>query len=60
MVADEMILKGNEVKSERALNEKLVSKRKLIQLPQWALAWIVLIPALIFLVMFMQIGRAHV
>ena len=53
MVADEMILKGNEVKSERALNEKLVSKRKLIQLPQWALAWIVLIPALIFLVMFM-------
>lgn len=31
----------------------LISKRRRISLPQWATAWIVLIPALIFLVMFM-------
>lgn len=32
---------------------KLVGKRKLFTLPQWAVAWIVLIPALIFIVLFM-------
>ena len=31
----------------------LISKRRRVSLPQWATAWIVLIPALIFLVMFM-------
>ena len=31
----------------------LISKRRRVTLPQWATAWIVLIPALIFLVMFM-------
>ena len=53
MGANEMILKGNEVNNEKALKEKLVSKRKLIQLPQWGVAWLVLIPALVFLTMFM-------
>lgn len=33
--------------------KRLITKRKLFTLPQWALAWIVLIPALIFLVFFM-------
>ena len=32
---------------------RLISKRRRVTLPQWATAWIVLIPALIFLVMFM-------
>lgn len=36
-----------------ATKAKLISKRKLFTLPQWAVAWIVLIPALIFIVMFM-------
>jgi len=31
----------------------LISKRRHVTLPQWATAWIVLIPALIFLVLFM-------
>lgn len=53
MGTNEMIMKGNEVNNEKALKEKLVSKRKLIQLPQWAVAWLVLIPALIFLTVFM-------
>lgn len=36
-----------------AVKAKLVGKRKLFTLPQWAVAWIVLIPALIFIVLFM-------
>ena len=32
---------------------RLISKRRRISLPQWANAWIVLIPAMIFLVLFM-------
>lgn len=32
---------------------RLISKRRRVSLPQWATAWIVLIPALIFLVLFM-------
>lgn len=32
---------------------RLISKRRRVTLPQWATAWIVLIPALIFIVMFM-------
>lgn len=36
------------------INErKLISKRRRVTLPQWATAWIVLIPALIFLTLFM-------
>ena len=31
----------------------LIGKRRRIQLPQWAVAWIVLIPALVFLTLFM-------
>lgn len=36
-----------------ATKAKLIGKRKLFSLPQWAVAWIVLIPALIFLTLFM-------
>lgn len=32
---------------------RLISKRRRVTLPQWATAWIVLIPALIFIVLFM-------
>lgn len=51
MAENEMILKGTEVNSEKTA--KLISKRRLIQLPQWGVAWLVLIPALIFICMFM-------
>lgn len=34
-------------------DKKVIGKRRRISLPQWAVAWIVLIPALIFLVLFM-------
>ena len=50
-----MVLKGNEVSTEKALKSKLISKRRLIQLPQWGVAWLALLPALIFLTMFMTI-----
>ncbi len=53
MVANEMIMKGNEVNSEKALHATLISKRKRFTLPQWGVAWLVLLPALIFLTMFM-------
>ena len=36
-----------------ATKAKLVGKRRLFNLPQWAVAWIVLIPALIFIILFM-------
>lgn len=52
MVAMENTVKGTEVMLD-PLKSKLISKRKLIQLPQWAVAWLVLIPALIFITMFM-------
>ena len=52
MAAMENTLKGTEVVID-PVKAKLISKRKLIQLPQWAVAWIVLIPALIFITMFM-------
>ena len=53
MATSEMIMKGNEVQNEKALNAKLISKRRLVTLPQWSVAWLVLIPTLIFLTMFM-------
>jgi len=53
MVPNEMILKGNEVNTEKALKSKLISKRRHHTLPQWGTAWLVLFPALIFLTMFM-------
>ena len=53
MVENEMVLKSNEAIHEKALKEKLISKRKLIQLPQWGVAWLALFPALIFLTLFM-------
>ena len=45
-------LKGTEGVRD-ATKAKLISRRKLIQLPQWAVAWLVLIPALIFITLFM-------
>ena len=54
MVPNEMILKGNEVNNERALHAQLISKRKRVSLPQWGVAWLVLLPALIFLTLFMM------
>ncbi len=53
MVPNEMILKGNEVNTEKALTSKLISKRRRVTLPQWGTAWLVLFPALIFLTLFM-------
>lgn len=44
---------GQEVLSEKHSTSHLISKRKHVALPQWATAWIVLIPAMIFLVFFM-------
>ena len=48
----ENAIQGTEVMND-PIKAKLISKRKLIQLPQWAVAWLVLIPALIFITMFM-------
>ena len=53
MVASELNMKGVEVNEFDATKAKLVSKRRRVTLPQWATAWIVLIPALIFICMFM-------
>ena len=53
MVPNEMILKGNEVNTEKALKSKLISKRRRVTLPQWGTAWLALFPALIFLTLFM-------
>lgn len=38
---------------EEIKHKPMIGKRRRVQLPQWAVAWLVLIPALIFLVMFM-------
>ena len=46
--------KGNsETETFDVTKARLISKRRRASLPQWATAWLVLIPALIFLVMFM-------
>lgn len=37
-----------------ATKAKLIGKRKLFTLPQWGVAWLVLIPALIFIIFFMM------
>lgn len=55
--ADEALEMSN-VNGDGSLNmnattSRLISKRRHVSLPQWATAWIVLIPALIFLVLFM-------
>lgn len=43
----------DEARYAEIKDEPLVGKRRRVTLPQWAVAWIVLIPALIFLVLFM-------
>ena len=52
-VTQEIVPNGNGTATFDATKAKLVGKRKLFTLPQWAVAWIVLIPALIFIVLFM-------
>lgn len=53
MVASELNMKGVEVNEFDATKAKLVTKRRKISLPQWGTAWLVLIPALIFITLFM-------
>ena len=53
MVASELKLKGAEAVEFDPTKAKLISKRRRITLPQWATAWIVLLPALVFICMFM-------
>lgn len=52
---DQVIQERNVTQEEvvDATSARLISKRRRITLPQWATAWLVLIPALIFLVLFM-------
>lgn len=52
MVAMENTMKGTEAVFD-PVHAKLISKRRRLNLPQWAVAWLVLIPALIFISMFM-------
>lgn len=49
----EKAIKLPTVSYEEIKAKKVIGKRRRITLPQWAVAWIVLIPALIFLVLFM-------
>ena len=44
---------GKAALAEKHSTSHLISKRRHVALPQWATAWIVLIPAMIFLVFFM-------
>ena len=53
MVEMENTIQGSEVVMFDATKAKLISRRRLFTLPQWAVAWLVLIPALIFICMFM-------
>ena len=52
MVEMENVVQGSSVVMDPT-KAKLISRRKLFTLPQWAVAWLVLIPALIFITMFM-------
>ena len=53
MVANEVKTINKEVNTFDVKNTVLVSKRRRVTLPQWATAWLVLIPALLFLTLFM-------
>ena len=53
-VAQEVIVPSNGgAAAIDATKAKLVGKRKLFNLPQWAVAWLVLLPALFFIIWFM-------
>ena len=52
MVATENTLQGTEAVFD-PVKAKLISKRRKVSLPQWGVAWLVLIPALIFITLFM-------
>ena len=52
-VKQEVVPSADGTMAFDATKAKLVGKRKLVTLPQWAVAWIVLIPALIFIILFM-------
>ena len=53
MATNKMVLKNKGVVTKDVNHERLISKRRRVTLPQWATAWIALIPALIFLTLFM-------
>ena len=53
MVANEIKTTEKEVNTFDVKSTTLVSRRRRVTLPQWATAWLVLIPALIFLCLFM-------
>ena len=50
---EQLVVNSDGSLASDATKKRLISKRRRITLPQWATAWIVLIPAMIFLVMFM-------
>ncbi len=52
-LANTQSVSGEELLANEAVHARLISKRRRVTLPQWATAWIVLIPAMIFLVLFM-------
>lgn len=52
-VKQEVVVNSDGSATIDATKAKLVGKRKLFTLPQWGVAWLVLIPALIFIVLFM-------
>lgn len=53
MAVNEVVTSGASGEATIKNVGPLISKRRRVTLPQWATAWIVLIPALIFLVLFM-------
>lgn len=52
-MSQEVIQNSSNAVAIDPVKAKLIGKRKLFSLPQWAVAWIVLIPALIFIILFM-------
>ena len=53
MVAMENTLNNPNIVEIDPTKAKLISRRKLFTLPQWAVAWLVLLPALVFITLFM-------
>ncbi len=50
---EQVVVNSDGTLASDAVNKPLISKRRRVSLPQWATAWLVLIPAMIFLVLFM-------
>ena len=53
MAAMKKSAKGSITVVTEDIKKTLITKRKLFTLPQWAVAWLVLIPAMVFICMFM-------